>query len=130
MQQIDRDGALPDFEVHFMDWHILLKRTTGAIHQHVYRAEFRRRSCNCAFDTVIARHIGFDKQRLAACRPHLALGCFALFKSEVVIRDFCALAAEGKRAGLGYAGAGAGYESDFIVQSSHVFPFECCLDSG
>jgi hypothetical protein len=23
-----------------------------------------------------------------------------------------------------------GYESDFIVQSSQVFPFECCLDSG
>ena len=119
MQQIQRDGFVPDVETHFMHGHVFKYRAAGAVDQHIEFAEF----CHCGvyrlLDSGILRDIGLYENYFAAGVFDFLLGAFAHFCVDVDDGDFCAFFDEFERADFGNAGAAAGEESYFSDESWH-----------
>ena len=118
MEQVERDGAVPDVEIHLVHRHVFLQRAAGAVHDHVEPAEPRHRRFDRAAHLIVFRDVGLDEERVAAGFADLALRALARFAAELDDRDFRAFSHVGLGGRFRDACSAARQKCHFAFESS------------
>ena len=120
MQQIERDGLVPNRQIHLVHWLIFQQRAPGAIHDYVKFAE----SLDGLFDRTlyafIVGDIGMDEDRITAGIADLALCSGAGITVKFEKSHFRAFPREGFCRRLGNARACTCEKRNLSLHPAHM----------
>ena len=119
VQQVQRDGLVPDVEVHLMHRTVVLRRTAGAVEQHIEFAEMFDGGGDGVAHVFILCDVSLHEQRVAAGFADFAFGAFARIAVQFADRHARAFACAHFCGRLCNTGAGAGQEYHFAFESTH-----------